>query len=172
METIAWLSETPDGRIPSAMAASVSPRPTSTDAGRGAAGAAAGAGLAAGAGAGAAAAGAGAAAAGAEPCPAAARAWAAVRGAGAGAGAGAGVALAARGATGAVLLAPPSTALARPSCSPGGSSRKVYSRANLPEAQFNSTRRSTKGSLIGRDDEIRTTARPSDRRSIRKFNPL
>src|SRR5690606_5457969 len=161
METIAWLSETPDGRIPSAMAASVSPRPTSTDAGRGAAGAAAGAGLAAGAGAGAAAAGAGAAAAGAEPCPAAARAWAAVRGAGAGAGAGAGVALAARGATGAVLLAPPSTALARPICSPGGSSRKVYSRANLPEAQFNSTRRSTKGSLIGRDDEIRTTARPS-----------
>src|SRR5690606_26594902 len=65
-----------------------------------------------------------------------------------------------------------STALARPICSPGGSSRKVYSRANLPEAQFNSTRRSTKGSLIGRDDEIRTTARPSDRRSIRKFNPL
>src|SRR5690606_41583042 len=63
-------------------------------------------------------------------------------------------------------------AFARPICMPGGSSRKVYSRANLPEAQFSSTRRSTNGSLIGRVEEILTTARPSDRRSMRKLRPV
>ena len=35
-------------------------------------------------------------------------------------------------------------------CWVGGSSRKVYSRLNVPDAQLSSTTRSTNGSLMGR----------------------
>src|SRR5690606_9388465 len=151
------------------MPASVSPERTVTSPGAGvAAEVAAVAGVAAGCTAGARA-GAGAAAAGRS-----------VRAAGAGAaaaGAGAVAAGAAAGALGAdvvavlggtiCVVAPPAT-VSRPIRSSGGSSRNVYSRTNLPDDQFNSTSRSTNGSLIGCDEVIRTTAVPLARRSTAK----
>src|SRR5690606_25513614 len=65
------------------------------------------------------------------------------------------------------VVAPPAT-VSRPIRSSGGSSRNVYSRTNLPDDQFNSTSRSTNGSLIGCDEVIRTTAVPLARRSTAK----
>ncbi|MCZ7562249.1 MAG: hypothetical protein M5U30_21310 [Burkholderiaceae bacterium] len=70
------------------------------------------------------------------------------------------------------VAAPPPTVSRAPIRSSGGSSRKVYSRTNLPDAQFSSTIRSTKGSLIGCAEVIRTTAERSGRRSIENFNAV
>src|SRR5690606_41385233 len=48
----------------------------------------------------------------------------------------------------------------------------VYPRRNVPDARLDAVSRSTKGALMARDDEIRATARPAERRSIRKFRPV
>ena len=72
----------------------------------------------------------------------------------------------ATGATASVRDAPPSIG-SRVARTSGGSSRKVYSRTNLPLAQFSSSSRSTKGSLIGWMEVIRTKVR-APRGSIAK----
>ena len=63
------------------------------------------------------------------------------------------------------------SALARASRICGGSSSTVYSRTSLPVAQFSSSRRSTKGSLIGWFELILMKVRPALGSTVKRSPP-